>query len=61
MERQLSFEVRLALTAAPAWLHGPKHLHLAAAPRAFALRVHTADLPPGPHFARYYIQTCVNT
>ncbi|XP_032527236.2 tripeptidyl-peptidase 2 [Danaus plexippus] len=62
MERQLSFEVRLALTAAPAWLHGPKHLHLAAAPRAFALRVHTADLPPGPHFASLnaYDVSCVS-
>ncbi|XP_041975200.1 tripeptidyl-peptidase 2 [Aricia agestis] len=48
---QINFNMRLALACGAAWVCAPAHAELSHAPRALALRVNLAALPPGPHFA----------
>lgn len=51
--KQIAFGVRLALACAAPWVAAPAHLDLMNAPRALALRLRAAALPPGAHHARY--------
>ncbi|XP_059046932.1 tripeptidyl-peptidase 2 [Achroia grisella] len=51
IQKQISFGMRLALACAAEWVAAPAHLDLAHAARPIALRVRTARLPPGAHFA----------
>ncbi|XP_049882036.1 tripeptidyl-peptidase 2 [Pectinophora gossypiella] len=48
---QLAFNIRLALSCNVPWISAPQHLDMMNASRPLALRVNTASLPPGPHFA----------
>ncbi|CAG4953707.1 unnamed protein product [Colias eurytheme] len=61
IHKQIQFGVRLALTCAAEWVSAPAHLELMNAARALALRLRTAHLPPGAHFASInaYDVTCV--
>ncbi|CAF4861656.1 unnamed protein product [Pieris macdunnoughi] len=51
IRRQIQFGVRLALSTCAEWISAPTHLDLMNAPRLLSVRVNTAHLQPGPHFA----------
>ncbi|CAK1540376.1 unnamed protein product [Leptosia nina] len=61
IRRQIQFGIRLALTSSAEWVSTPSYLDLTNASRALSVRVHTAHLPPGPHFASInaYDVSCV--
>ncbi|XP_050669652.1 tripeptidyl-peptidase 2 [Leptidea sinapis] len=59
--KQIEFSVRVALGVAAEWVSVPAHLDVPNVARVFTVRVNTAALPPGPHFASInaYDVSCV--
>lgn len=53
--KQIQFSIRLVLTCDAAWVSLPSFLDMSNAARPIAVRVDTAGLPPGAHYARYYV------